>query len=245
MVDESDGIVGGRARVAQTRLAERSRPARAHTLERVFARALVEFVSLLVDAAYAFERERDAATVVAHARESVAATLRDEDESAAAAAHADDSTGHDLAVEPAHERFAARVRRVFEQARARARKSFESARDIGREVAARLGEFRPHSSLGLQARAFESREFFDGVAAREAPLGDVAHLRERLVGVEQVEQRRVGRAELTFERVGFGFEERGELLRILMKSGRGDDEADAVASASSGAARHLLKLGGG
>src|SRR3989440_10213367 len=93
----------------------------------------------------------------------VAATLRDEDESAAAAAHADDATGHDLTVEPAHERFAARVRRIFEQTRARGGETFESARDIGREVAARLGEFRLHSSLGLQARAFESREFFDGV----------------------------------------------------------------------------------
>ena len=201
-------------------------------------------MSLLVDAAYAFQGERDAATVVAHARESVAASLRDEEESAAAAAHADDATGHDLTVEPTHERFAARVRRVFEQTRARGGESFESARDICGEVAARFGEFRLHSALGLQARAFESREFFDGVAAREAPLGDVAHLREGLVGVEQVEQRRVGRAETALQRVGFGFEERGELLRVLMKAGRGDDEADEVASASSGAARHLLKLGG-
>ena len=159
-------------------------------------------MSLFVDAADAFERERDAPPVLAHAGQSVAAALRDEDEAAAAATDADDATGHDLTVEPAHEGLCARVRRAFQEARARARQALQPARDFRGQVAVAFGELRTQAPLGLGARPFEAREFFGGVAAREAPLGDVAHLREGAVGVEQVEERGVGRAELTLQRVG-------------------------------------------
>src|SRR5205085_8474584 len=114
--------------------------------------------------------------------------------------------------------------------------SFESARDFRRKIATRFGELRLQASLCFFARVFESREFGNVVAAREAPARDVAHLRERAVGVEQIQERRVGRAELTFERVGFGAPKRRELLRVLMKAGRSDVEADEVAASTPGAA---------
>src|SRR5205085_2794940 len=167
VVDERDRLLGGRARLSQTRLAQKRGPPRARLLERRLARDFRERVSLFVDAADAFERERDAPPVLAHAGQSVAAALRDEDEAAAAATDADDATGHDLTVEPAHEGLCARVRRAFQEARARARQALQPARDFRGQVAVAFGELRTQAPLGLGARPFEAREFFGGVAARE------------------------------------------------------------------------------
>ena len=70
-------------------------------------------------------------------------------------------------------------------------------------------------------------------------------MREALVGVEQVEQRRVGRAKLALQRIRRRFQKMRDALRVLVQAGRGDDEADAVAATSPGAPGHLLQLGGG
>ena len=83
------------------------------------------------------------------------------------------------------------------------------------------------------------------VAISKTSLGNRSYLREASESIKQIQERSVSRAKLTIEIIGRRGQQLSNLLRILMKSGRGDDEADAVAPPPAGAARHLLKLGGG
>src|SRR5438874_9972470 len=80
------------------------------------------------------------------------------------------------------------------------------------------------------------------LAVSEASLSYVAHLREVPERVEQIEQRGIRRAKLAFKIVGWCAEQLGDALRILMKTGRGDDEANLVFAATSSAPGHLLKF---
>ena len=80
------------------------------------------------------------------------------------------------------------------------------------------------------------------IAISEASLNYVAHLREAPERVEQVKQRRIRCAKLAFKIVGRRAEQLGDALRILMKTGRSNDEANLVFAATSSAACHLLKF---
>jgi hypothetical protein len=80
---------------------------------------------------------------------------------------------------------------------------------------------------------------------RETSFGNFAHTGEAFVSVQQIEQRRIGRAKLALQRIGRRSEQNCDALGVLMKSGRGNDEADIIAAASSGASRHLLQFGSG
>src|SRR5438874_8991583 len=80
------------------------------------------------------------------------------------------------------------------------------------------------------------------LAVSEASLSYVAHLREASERVEQVEQRRIRCAKLAFKIVGRRAEQFSDALRILMKTGRSNDEANLVFAATSSAPGHLLKF---
>jgi hypothetical protein len=60
------------------------------------------------------------------------------------------------------------------------------------------------------------------------------------IGIEQVEQCRVGRPKLTYEWVGFRSQCIRDFLRVLMQTRRGDNKTNAIAAASSGSSSHLL-----
>src|SRR6266542_4243489 len=67
-----------------------------------------------------------------------------------------------------------------------------------------------------------------------------AHARKISESVEQVEKRGVGSAKLTLQVFGRRLEQINDALRILMRSGRSDDEAHAILATATGPTCHLL-----
>ena len=78
---------------------------------------------------------------------------------------------------------------------------------------------------------------------RKTLFGNFPDLRKTFESVEQIQQTRVSRTKFTLQFVGRRFEQFGNFFRILKLSGRENNEADIILSASSGASGHLLQFG--
>ena len=82
------------------------------------------------------------------------------------------------------------------------------------------------------------------LAISKTLFGNRLYASEVSISIEQVEQCRVGRPKLAHERIELASQSVRDLLRVLMQTGGGDNEANAIATqAPSGSSGHLLCFG--
>src|SRR6185436_12735552 len=136
----------------------------------------------------------------------------------------------------------ARVRQLVLEARARADQTLKTARGAGGQTEFVSFELFIKRVPAAAAISLELRDLLRRLAKSEAFLGDLANLSEIAVGVEKIQKRRIGRAKLALQRIGFRPQKRGDARRILKLPRREHYKADVVFSATPGAPGHLLQL---
>src|SRR5690606_1848836 len=146
-----------------------------------------------------------------HRANGIAAHTDDKEKPFSAAALGDDAAGRYVFVEPAVAEFGAGRGQTFLEAAFGGGKAVEAPQIICREACDTV-EFCGKGSVRPVAFAAEPLDLTGGLLESEALLGDLADLVKAAKGVEQIQQRCVGRAELALQRIGLSTEQFSDLF---------------------------------